>query len=161
MRISRVALLCSVLAVTFGNPVWSHEFTIGELVIDHPWARETAPRQANGAGYFVVANPTSTADRLIRADAAVAERVELHTHIMEDGVMKMREVEFIEVPAEGEARLEPGGFHIMLLGLEAPLTEGESFPLTLEFENAGEVEVEVAIEDVAGPAEGHGDHAGH
>jgi periplasmic copper chaperone A len=71
-------------------------------------------------------------------------------------VMKMRAIEAVDVPAHGEAVLEPGGLHIMLIGLKAPLEEGKSFALTLEFENAGELEVMTTIEDIA-----HAGGSGH
>ncbi|MEO1018603.1 MAG: copper chaperone PCu(A)C [Pseudomonadota bacterium] len=161
MRISRyIVLVCGLSAAGFSSNVQSQEFKAGDLTIGQPWARETSASQANGAAYFAVKNANTAADRLNAATSDVAERIELHTHLMEDGVMKMREVAFIEVPAEGDAALEPGGLHIMLLGLKSPLVEGESFSLTLEFENAGAVEVSVKIEDVAGPTteESHGGH---
>ncbi len=152
MKSSR-ALLASTFLFAAGQAAAgsAHEFTIGDMTIDHPWARETAASQKNGAAYFTINNPTTSPDKLISANSEVAERVELHTHLMEDGVIKMREVESIEVPAEGAAKLEPGGLHVMLLGLESPLVEGEVFPLMLEFENAGSIEITVNIEDVSGP----------
>ncbi len=156
--IHAVLALC-LLAALIAADLQAHEFKAGDLTIDHPWARETAASQANGAAYFVVKNPGTTADRLTGASAEIAKRAELHTHLMEDNVMKMRQVEFLEIPAEGEARVEPGGFHVMLLGLKSPLVEGERFPLTLEFEQAGTVEVDVAIEDITGPADA--EHANH
>src|SRR3546814_9738821 len=83
---------------------------------------------------------------LVATEGEVAERVELHTHTMDGNVMQMRRVEFVEIPAQGEAALQPGGIHIMLIGLKQPLREGERFPLTLTFEKAGAVTVEVAVE---------------
>jgi copper(I)-binding protein len=76
---------------------------------------------------------------------------------MQDGVMRMRAVEAVEVPAHGQVALEPGGLHVMLIGLKAPLEEGGSFPLKLVFANAGEVEVVATIEDIAHGGAGH-DH---
>lgn len=129
-------------------------FSAGSLVVENPWARESVTR--TGAAYLVVRNEGDAADRLIGVAAEVADRAEVHSSVVEDGVMRMRAVGSIEVPAGGAAVLEPGGLHVMLIGLKAPLVEGESFGLTLSFENAGEAEVVATIEDVA-----HGGAAGH
>ena len=104
------------------------------------------------------------ADRLVAASGDVAERIELHTHTMDGNIMKMRRVDAVEVPANGSVALQPGGFHIMLIGLKKPLQEGGSFPLTLTFEKAGTVDVEVAVEGVGsmgpqGMSQGTMDHS--
>ncbi len=155
----RTALLAAFAALLI-TPALAEDVTHGDLTISDAWSRETTPAQKAGAGYMIVRNAGSSDDRLVAAAAAVAERVELHTHIMEDGVAKMRQVEAIDVPAGGEAKLAPGGLHIMFIGLTGPLEEGTSFPLTLTFENAGAVEVEVPIRDVRAGADmgGHNDH---
>lgn len=140
----------------------AHDYRLGDLHIDHPWSRASAgPMQGAGAAFMTIANG-GPADRLVGASADVSERVELHTHILTaDGVMKMREVAGgIEIPAGETVELKPGGLHVMFMGLKAPLTEGDSFPLTLTFERAGTVTVEVAIEGVAAGGHGHGGH-GH
>jgi copper(I)-binding protein len=130
------------------------DVTLGDLVIENPWARESVTK--SGAAYLTVRNDGDQYDRLIGVSADVAEMAQIHESTMQDGVMKMRPVEAIEVPAHGEAVLEPGGFHIMLMGLKAPLKEGESFSLTLAFEKAGEIEVMTTIEDIAHTGGGHG-----
>lgn len=132
-----------------------------------PWARETAGRQANGAAYLTVRNPGSHPDRLLGASTGVAERAELHISTIDaQGVAMMRPAEAIEVPVGGEVRLQPGGMHVMLVGLKQPLAAGTSFPLTLRFERAGMVEVTVAVESVRGTGggsheHGHGHGTGH
>jgi len=145
----------------FGNGARAHEFTLGALKIDHPWARASAGPARNSAAFMTIHNAGS-ADRLIATSGDVAERVELHTHMMEGDIMKMRQVEAVEVPANAMAELQPGGFHIMLIGLKAPLKEGDRFPLTLTFEDAGEITVEVAVEAISsmGGAQGGMDHGG-
>ena len=129
-------------------------FAIGDLVIENPWARESVT--PSGAAYLTVRNNGDQDDRLIGVASAVAGKTELHRSEMKDGVMKMAPVEEVVVPAHGEAALEPGGLHVMLMGLTAPLKEGKSFALTLEFEHAGTVEVTATIEDIAHA--GGGDH---
>lgn len=136
-------------------------FALGDLVVENPWARESVTR--TGAAYLTVRNEGSAADRLIGVASEAADRVELHASTVQDGVMRMRAVEAVEVPAGGEAVLAPGGLHLMLIGLKAPLEEGGSFGLTLSFEKAGAVEVTATIEDIGhgGPADhGHDHHHG-
>ncbi len=157
-------ILSSTLALAAIGAVEAHEFTVGEITIDHPWARATAAHQANGAAYLVVDNG-GEADRILGAASPVAARVELHNHIDDNGVMRMRHVDSIDLPAGETTALAPGGLHIMLFELGAPLVEGESFPLTLTLEQAGDVEVEVKVEPVTygigGDSHGHGGHQGH
>lgn len=150
------ALLFAATAVA------AHDFELGGLTLDHPWARASAGPVANGAAFLLIEN-AGEADRLVAVGGDVAEHVELHTHEMEGDVMKMRRVEAVEVPAHGSAVLRPGSYHIMLLGLKQPLREGERFPLTLTFEKAGTITVEVAVEGVGsmGPHGGAGHDAGH
>ena len=100
---------------------------------------------ANGAAYMIIKNTGDTADKLLRAESQVSEVVELHISEMNDGVMKMRQVEYIEAPAGGQAELKPGGLHIMLIGLKQDLVEGESIDITLYFEEAGKVRVSAEV----------------
>jgi copper(I)-binding protein len=115
------------------------------LRIEQPFARATAPTARAGGAYMTIVNGGSTPDRLLRAESAVAARVELHTVIKDGDVMRMREVPGIDVPANGKAMLAPGGFHIMLMELKAPLKAGDTAAMTLVFEKAGRVEVAVPI----------------
>jgi copper(I)-binding protein len=130
---------------------------VGDLVVENAWARESVT--PTGAVYLTVRNQGAADDRLIGIATDVADRAELHGSVMQDGVMRMRPVAAIEVPAGGEAVLAPGGLHVMLIGLQAPLQEGGSFALKLSFETAGEVEVTATIEDIAHAAAGQ--HHGH
>ncbi|MGF1612163.1 MAG: copper chaperone PCu(A)C [Kiloniellales bacterium] len=138
---------------------WSagaHEYKLVELHIDHPLARASIGAAKAGAAYLTITNQGAEADRLVAVATPVARSAELHTHLMDDGVMKMRPVVAIEVAPGEPAVLQPGGLHIMLMGLSAPLQEGQSFPLTLTFEKAGTIEVEVEIEGATemGPGKG-------
>lgn len=124
----------------------AHSFKLGELTIGHPYARATAPGQPTGGAYLSVRNAGATGDKLVSATADVAASVELHEMKMEGTVMRMREVSAVEVPAGQAVELKPGGLHIMLMGLKAPLKQGDKFPLKLKFEKAGEVTVTVNVE---------------
>ncbi|HEX9770459.1 MAG TPA: copper chaperone PCu(A)C [Kiloniellales bacterium] len=135
----------------------AHDTQQGGLRVHEPWARATIGVGKTAAAYLTVINQGTVADRLIGIATPVAESAMLHTSVMgEDGVMKMRPVAAIEVPAGGEVKLEPGGLHIMLMGVHEPLKAGKHFPLTLSFERAGEFEVTVPIADIAAVSSDHG-----
>ncbi len=114
------------------------------------WARATAEGAPNGAAFGLLVNLAGEDDTLVSASSAAAEAVELHEMVIGDGdVMQMRPVEGgFPVAAGGFLELKPGGLHIMLIGLKAPLLAGEMLPLTLNFETAGEVELSVPIRDM-------------
>lgn len=102
---------------------------------------------AMGAMYMTIRNPSGTPDRLIKAQSDVSKVVELHNVAMKDGIMSMYPVEAIEVPANGEAVLKPGSFHVMLIGLTRDLVAGETMTVTLTFEQAGDVTVQAPIRE--------------
>ncbi|MCM5569899.1 copper chaperone PCu(A)C [Burkholderiaceae bacterium FT117] len=134
---------------------------VGSLSIGNPWARATAPGAAVGGGFMLLEN-AGGADRLVGASSPVSESVELHTMSMENNVMRMREVQAIDLPAGQRVELRPGGLHIMFINLKAPLKAGDTFPVRLRFEKAGEVEVGFKVEAMGamgGPA-GGGMHQG-
>lgn len=147
--------LLSLLALAGPAAAQPPEQRVGELVISAAWTR-AAGANANGAGYLTIRNDGAAADRLLAASTAAARRVELHTMLRDGDVMRMRAVPSIELPPGQTVTLRPGGLHVMLLGLAAPLEAGGSLPLTLRFERAGEVEVRLAIgrAGAAGPPHG-------
>lgn len=137
------------------------------IAVQGAWARATPAGAPAGAAFFIVENTAAEGDVLTAVSApATSDVAELHTHAMDGGVMKMRKVEGIAVPAHGAVELKPGGLHVMLIGLKAPLAEGATFPLTLTFAKAGAVEVAVTVRGLgaraAEPAHGdmHGMHGG-
>lgn len=160
--------LAFVLAA-FSVSAHASEIKHGDITIDGPWARASATSKAKaGAAFFMVKNSGHHADRLVGGSSDVAKRVEVHNHEMNDaGVMKMVHVkEGLEVPGMGGVALKPGSYHVMLMGLKAPLKEGETFELELTFEKAGNVTVPVKIMGVAAKGmkmdhSGHGDNGGH
>jgi copper(I)-binding protein len=105
-----------------------------------------APPSAPAAGAFmVIRNTGNKATAIVKADNPVSKFTELHTHLHEDGVMKMRPVKSIPVPAGGEAVLQPGGLHIMMIDLKSPLKEGDTVPLTFTFDDGSTKQVAVPI----------------
>jgi copper(I)-binding protein len=126
----------------------------GQVEIKDAWARATPGKAENGAAYLTIVAPAT--DKLVAVSSPAAKKTGLHTMTTEDGIMKMRPLDGLDVPANQPVTLKPGGIHIMLQGLNEPLQAGKSFPLTLTFEKAGERQVEVAVEKpgAMGP-EGH------
>ncbi|HXK53928.1 MAG TPA: copper chaperone PCu(A)C [Hyphomicrobiales bacterium] len=120
----------------------------GPLELSDAWARASSGHEGNGAAYVTIANHGGEADRLIGAKSDIAEKTEIHNNLMEDGIMKMRRVESIDLLPGESARLQPGGYHIMFIGLHKPLEDGASFPLTLVFEKGGEVALEVPVKKI-------------
>jgi copper(I)-binding protein len=125
------------------------------ITLENPWTR-AAGQGAQGAGYLVIRNAGATPDRLVAAASPAAGRMELHTHIRDGDVMRMRAVEAIEVPAGGAVTLQPGGLHLMFIGLTRPFAVGERVPVTLRFERAGEMTVELAVQAAGARGAGHG-----
>ena len=113
-----------------------------QIQIEKPWARATAPGAKVAGGYMVIRNAGAAVDRLVSASSPAAAKVELHVHINDNGVMKMREVPGYDVPAKGTFELKPGGAHLMFMDIKRPFKEGEKLPVKLKFEKAGEVSAE-------------------
>lgn len=120
----------------------------GNIQIEHTYARVSSPIAKSGAAFMHIMNMGQEEDTLIAVRTSIAGKPELHTHIMEDGVAKMRQVEggFV-IPAGGVTVLERGGLHIMLMGLTKSLTNGETITLTLIFEHAGEITIDIVIDN--------------
>jgi len=116
-----------------------------QVEIEQPWARATAPGAQVAGGYMTIRNKGADTDKLVGASSGAAARVELHVHIREGDVMKMRQVGAYEVPANGSFELKPGGAHLMFLQIARPFKEGEKIPVTLKFERAGELKVEFHV----------------
>ena len=135
------ALLFALAATT----AFAQDAKIGAITIDHPWARATPGAVKNSAAFMTFDNK-GAADKLISVTGTIAKEIQIHSMITEAGVMKMREITALDIPANGKAELKPGGFHVMLIGIPDGLKEGTKFPLKLKFEKAGEVTVQVTAE---------------
>ena len=116
-----------------------------QIQIDKPWARATAPGAQVAGGYMVIRNHGAAGDRMVSASSPASARVELHVHINDNGVMKMREVQGYDVPAKGVFELKPGGAHLMFTDIKRPFKEGEKVLVKLKFEKAGEVNAEFHV----------------
>jgi periplasmic copper chaperone A len=134
---------------------------LAQVSIDQPWMRATAPGAKVAGGFMIVRNKGEAPDRLVAAASPLAERVELHVHIDDGGVMKMRQVKGFDVPANGRFELKPGAAHLMFMNIKRQIKEGEKIPVTLTFEKAGEVKAEYHVGGLgdmgpAGAAQGGG-----
>jgi copper(I)-binding protein len=114
------------------------------IEVSNAWARATVGSSPGGA-FMTIVNKGTTDDRLIAASSSVAQTAALHETKNVNGVMRMPLVPALEIKAGAKLMLAPGGFHIMLMGLKAPLKQGESFPITLTFEKAGKVDTMVKV----------------
>jgi copper(I)-binding protein len=145
-------LASALLFATFAS---AHAQT-GTIAVQDAWARATAGQARNGAAYLSLSAIGPGTDRLISASSTAAAKTELHNHVMVGNVAQMRPVDAIEVAPGSPTLLQPGGLHIMLIDLKAPLQAGTSFPVTLTFEKAGTLTVQVAVRAIRAPtAHGH------
>lgn len=126
----------------------AHEFKLGNLEIGHLYARPSVPGQSTAAAYLSLENKGAESDKLVALESGVAKSAQVHTMAMDNNIMRMREVETLELKPAEKISMKPGeGYHLMLIGLKSPLKQGDKFPLTLTFEKAGKVEVMVFVQD--------------
>jgi len=148
-------LACAACAVA------AHGATVGDIAIGHPYATPSIAGTSNGAAYLAsIENKGAAGDRLVRASTPMASRVEVHRVDLDaQGVMRMREIDGVALAPKAKVQMKPGGgLHLMLIGLKEPLKEDATFPMTLEFERAGKVEVKVIVgqpKPARGAASGH------
>lgn len=141
--------------------VMAHDYSAGQLVIAHPWSPPTLGKQRIGVAYFTLRNQGSEADRLLGIDLPGGGQAQMHNSQMQDGVMRMRQMDAALIPAGGELVLQPGAMHVMLTDLPSPLIKGGHLKLILRFEAAGPVEVEAAIEPRVATLSAPSPHQGH
>ena len=155
-----VFLLAVVCSLAAGDAI-AEDYSIGTLQIGNPWTRATPKGSAVAGAYMTITNKGSAPDRLVGGTTAVAGRFEVHSMVMEQGVAKMRPVEGgLEIKPGETVDLKPGSFHVMLMGLKQPLEKGQKVKGTLEFEKAGKIDVEYAVEALGVSAPGPAKH-GH
>lgn len=160
MKILSLLTLGAALAVA-PTLASAHDYTLGALMIGHPWMRLPPAGAPVAGGFLTVTNAAATPDRLIAAASDYARKVEVHEMAVVDGVMKMRALDNgVEVPAGGKLELKPGSYHIMFIGPNRTVAVGDKVQGSLTFEKAGKIEVEFQVEAMGqkAPAEhdGHG-----
>lgn len=153
---TRFAALAAATLMTL--PAFADE---AQIMIKDAYAR--ASNTMAGAAFMQITNHADSSDRLVSATSDIAKRVELHTHKETgDGIMKMMHVEEgFEIPAHGTHHLARGADHVMFMGLNAPLEQGDTVTVTLSFEKAGDITVEIPVDLERKDGHGHKDHANH
>jgi len=158
--LKKYLLLTALLLTAFSAQ--AHEYSAGSLSIDQPWSMELPPNAPTVAAYFSIHNSGAAPDRLTSVDSPIAGSAQLHEHVHKDGLMKMQQVQNVDIPAGGNVSFAPMAYHVMLLDLKdrSMLVEGKQFALTLHFEKAGDVTVEVQVlkqppEVATAPAHAH------
>lgn len=150
----RALVLGALLSSTAAG---AHEYKLAELEIGHPWARATPPGAEAAGAFMTIKNEGAEPDRLVGAAFAGAAMTQIHEMVMDNGVMRMSELAGgLAIPPGATVELAPGGYHVMLMGLKEPLVEGSKVPLTITFEKAGSIEVELAVEAPGKSDSGHG-----
>jgi copper(I)-binding protein len=135
-------LAASVLAAA----AHAHHYSIGNLVIGHPWSRPTATGMPTGVAYLSITNNGLREDTLVAAHTPAAARVEFHRTSFEAGMARMRPAGALVVGPNATVTAEPGGLHLMLVDLKSPLVAGSLVPLVLQFKAAGEITVQLKVE---------------
>ena len=142
-----VLIVAAVLAAWTALPAQAEDVTIGGLKISAPWARATPKGASVGGGYMKITNTGTAPDRLVGGSTDICRRFEVHEMKMEGGVMKMRPLaDGIEIKPGQTVTLDPSGYHVMFVGLKDQLKQGDRFKATLQFAQAGKVDVDFIIE---------------
>jgi len=136
MRTLNLALAALLLLPTLANA--------GPLEVRDAYAHATSTAQPVGAGFATLVN-SGGADRLVGVSCTCSQSVEMHSMSMDGSVMKMRKLDAVDIPAKSTVTLEPGALHLMLIGLKAPLAEGQTVPLELRFDKAGSVSAVLSV----------------
>ncbi|WP_434560885.1 copper chaperone PCu(A)C [Pseudomonas sp. R1-6] len=143
-----ILLVALLLPVGFAQ---AHQYKAGELEIAHPWSQELPPNAPTVAGYFIIHNSGRSEDKLLSVDSPIAGKAELHEHVMQNDLMKMQPVDGIVIAPGATVTFAPMAYHVMLLDLKdrSLLSDGKRFPMTLHFEKAGDVTVNVTVQKKA------------
>jgi copper(I)-binding protein len=149
--------LCLVVALV-SPTVAADSVKIGSLELSGLWTRATPPKAPSAGGYLTIVNTGKEADRLVAAASPMAGKADFHEMAMKDGVMTMRPLPAIDIPAGGKVALGPDGLHIMFTALKADFKKGDMVPVTLTFEKAGKVDTALQVEGIGakGPPEAMG-----
>lgn len=164
LRLSKTPALLALTLSLFAAPsAWAQSPAPNQaaaIAVLDPYVRLTPPSAQTTAAFMRLKNNATSPARLVRATSPAARVTELHTHLHENGIMRMRQVPAIEVPAGGETELKPGGLHIMLIDLPSPLKDGQKVSLTLDFADGSSKLIEAPVRKDL-PAMRHGGHGGH
>jgi periplasmic copper chaperone A len=143
MRLSHFKF-SAILVLAAALPQWA---AAADILVTQAWARPTPPTAQVAAVYFSVKNSGAKEDKLLAVSSSVAASVEIHETQTVKGMMQMRQVASVSCPAGATLKIEPGGLHVMLLGLKQPLLDGSKMDLTLRFRDAGVLSIQVPIQN--------------
>lgn len=144
IRFRRVALLLAAVALPVSTSVLAAE---ADLAVVDAYVRMVPPGTPTTGAFMTIKNSGSADRKLLKADSPVAKAVELHNHINDNGVMKMRQVKEIDVKSKGQAELKPGSYHVMLIDLKQTLKEGDTVPVTLTFDDGSTKKVDAPVKN--------------
>jgi copper(I)-binding protein len=136
-------IIITAFLILLSSNLWA-----ASVSIEGAYVRHMPPTQSVTGAFMTFKNTTDTDRAVVSAESDVAERVELHTHLHENGVMKMRQVEKIEVPAGGETVLAPGGFHVMLIGLKQSLELGQMVDIKFNFDDGSSEQIQAEVKSI-------------
>ncbi|PQJ61635.1 copper chaperone PCu(A)C [Photobacterium angustum] len=146
MKKSLINTTLFVISALFASATIAANNKQAEIEVNSAWSKVVPESSSVAAAFLIIDNHSAKDDQLIAASSPIAGKTELHTHLHQDGMMKMRQVESIDVKAGGITQLKPGSFHIMFFNLKQTPELGKSFPLTLQFKHAGKMTVKVNVE---------------
>jgi periplasmic copper chaperone A len=149
-----IALLLLSACGASAQELSAQQFKAGDIVVSNPWSRATPKGAKVGAGYMVIENRGAIPDRLVGGSVKAAAGFEIHDTVVEDGVMRMRQLAALELPPGESVEVKPGGRHIMFVDLDYPLTAGQKTKGELRFERAGRLEIEFDVIGMGAPPPG-------
>ena len=145
----KILTVLLMLACVFGAAsALAHSYKQGDIEIGHIWARATAPGMTTAAIYVPLLNIGKETDVLLGASSDLAEKIEIHQEIDDNGIKKMRKLDSITLEPNAPVSFRPGRIHFMVFGLKHQLKEGDMFPVTLQFKNAGSAKVDVMVQAI-------------
>lgn len=147
MILKKIFQILTVSVIMLGFVLAAEPVSVGDLQISHYWAKPGISGK-NTAAYLVISNPKNTEDKLIKVECDIATSMELHDHINDNGVMKMRPVDFVAIK-DKEVSMKPGSLHIMFMGLKKDLKEGDGVKMKLTFDKAGPIEIDFQVKKPA------------
>jgi periplasmic copper chaperone A len=148
MRHPAHLIVTLLLVLCVGGAARAQTSAASTIVVEQPFARATPKGAMTGAAYMTLLNNGASADRLVGATTPVADKVQFHQASEENGVSRMREVPSVDLEPAAKVSFKPGEMHMMIVGLKQPLVQGQTFPLALQFEKAGNIEVTVPIQGI-------------
>ncbi len=145
MKYSSIFSMVVTIFILTGPSLAQEQARLGDLVIERPWARASIGTSRPAAAYLTIRNEGEESDTLLAVRTPLSGKAEVHAMTNDSGVMRMGPAGPVEIPAGGEVSLAPGGLHIMMMKLQAPLVKGKSIEVTLKFERAGEITITAPI----------------